>query len=201
MKKMHLNLKIDSFGIYADVPRLLSRFHYSQGDLRTIKEITQRLIDIVKNECEFEINIYDTYVDAAMTLGKEVDELIAQFSMQGKLTEQLMAENIASEILMRQYKKLEEIIENETGMAVLGYHFWGDDEAYPIEGIGEILKDLSLIGITYTADYSLRPAKSVVYRAQLGPKGKEAPGECGTGKNPCDTCKHPCEFKHSERGL
>lgn len=117
-----------------------------------------------------------------MTLGAGIDMLQERYQQTGRMLESYMVGNISGELLMQGYGQLEEWIRAWTGYGVAAYHFPGEEEAYPLEWIPELLTLACQNRVRCNAGFCLEPKMSVAFFAELT---EEA---AGTGAGICDTC-------------
>ena len=105
----------------------------------------------------------------AMTLGEGVDALQEHLSEEGELTRCYMAEALGNELLLEAYASFHQWVEKSQGRGVhvARYHFYGGEEALPLEKMREALMELGQDAVTCNDCFCLRPKKSVVFVAEL----------------------------------
>lgn len=106
-------------------------------------------------------------VRVVLTLGDGPDALQEELLREGKLTECYMIEAIASELLLELYGSYNRWVAAHTDFWVAGYHFYGGEEGYPLEGMRKALADLGVSAVSCNDSFCLQPKKSVVFAAQL----------------------------------
>ena len=180
------------------------KYHYKEEDSKLLESVARDIRGCIKDQEGLEFLIFETYADAAFTMGANLDILLEKYSAAGQLIKQLMLENICSLLLMEAYSNLTELLEHETGRYVGKFHFWGSEEAYPLEKLPEVVAKFTSLRLFCTPDYCLRPSKSVVCRLELSPKAahkstnvlKGICGECTYGKSGrCEQCMPDGEQK------
>ena len=174
------------------VADMAERFHFREEDIPLIEAVARDIRGCIKDQEALEIILTKGYADVAITLGSNLDLLMDKYSRKGMLLEQLAAENIISDILMKFYNQVTKIVEEESGLYAGGSHFWGAEKNLPLEELGETLKSFQKVKLTCTKDFSLRPAKSVVYRMNLlCTRGADE------GSSICQNCPNQCDNKES----
>lgn len=106
------------------------------------------------------------FMEVAMTLGKEIDQLQEQYLQTGLLTEGYMVETLASEILLRGYSAFNQWVSEQTDYAVSRYYFLGSSREYPLSMLPDLLDNLKL-PVACNQAYCMIPKKSVVFVAAL----------------------------------
>lgn len=125
-----------------------------------------------------------------MTLGIGVDLLQERYQNTGRMIESYMVESIGGELLMQGYARIARWIKEQTGYHVTAYHFFGEDEKYPLWQMKEILADAGQTKVTCNEAFCLSPRKSVVFGLELSKDGDEACEEI------CTTCGRRAECSH-----
>lgn len=149
------------------IERVAEKYHYEEKDLELLLQVASDIRGCIKGQEALEIVVSDAHADIAISLGRNLDILLDKYARYDLVMEQLMTENLVSELLMNQYGEVNSILEKEFGLYVSSLHFWGDDAVYSFEKMKENLQIFRHLHVKCTKDYCLVPSKSVVYRADV----------------------------------
>lgn len=149
------------------IQRVAEKYHYEINDIELLMHVASDIRGCIKDQEALEIVAEDSYADIAISLGRNLDLLLDKYAKMDLVMEQLMIENLVSELLMAQYGEVSDILEKEFHLYVSGLHFWGDDEGYSFGRMKETLQSFKHLRVQCTKDFCLIPSKSVVYRVDL----------------------------------
>ncbi len=154
------------------------KFHFEEEHTDEIRKVAEEMLPVMQKEAFWVSTAYSmryqgqtqdtdtTYEKAAISLGKGVDILQESYSEKGLLMQSYIVEILAGELLMRGYDAYNRSVAAHTDRHVARYHFPGSEEAFPLEILPDLLKDLTQ-EITCNAAFCMIPKKSVVFVAEL----------------------------------
>lgn len=166
------------------------KFHFNEGQLAEIREVAEEMLPVLRKEAFWAraaypsenlrhekisgangdgsqpAMLYAAYEKAAMSLGHGVDLLQENYSEKGLLLQSYIVEALSGELLMRGYDAYNRYVAAHTDKHVARYHFPGSEEAFSLEMLPELLKDLTQ-EITCNAAFCMVPKKSVVFISEL----------------------------------
>lgn len=180
------------------IQKAAEKYHYEEKELALLMRVASDIRGCIKDQEALEIVAMEDYADIVISLGRNLDLLLDKYAKGDMVMEELMTENLVSELLMAQYKEVSSILEKDLQQYVSGLHFWGDDQVYSFEKMREVLSCFQHLQIQCTKDYCLLPSKSVVYRADL----KKEPCKKQRDASICEHCSRrlrgECE-QHEDR--
>lgn len=169
---------LDEFHAARFLENVRRKFHFEEEHADEIRKVAEEMLPVMQKEAFGVSAAYSmrypgqrqdadtTYEKAAMSLGKGVDLLQESYSEKGLLMQSYIVETLAGELLMRGYDAYNRSIAAHTDRHVARYHFPGSEEAFPLEILPDLLKDLTQ-EITCNAAYCMIPKKSVVFVSEL----------------------------------
>ncbi len=166
---------------------IVEKYHYEEKDYAALGRVASDVRICIKDQENFCVSyderVWPTGRDAlvTLTLGAGIDLLQERYHSGGRLMESYMLENCSSELLRLGYEKVHQLIVEQTGMYVAQAFFFGGNDEYSLEQMAWQLKERGIKNISCTADYCLRPTKSVVYCVRLGfeePVAKSICSDC-----------------------
>lgn len=171
-----------------------NRYHYETKDMEMLRSVARDMAGCMRWQ-ESTYLMFDekrggTTATVIMTLGVGVDLLQERYQSMGRMLESYMVESIGAELLMQGYKELEQCIKAQTGYYVAAYHFFGEDAAYPLCRMREVLACAGQTKVTCNEGFCLTPRKSVVFCVDLSEKEEENCGEI------CDVCSRRAECSY-----
>lgn len=176
---------------------IIQRQHYNPQDQEVVLSVLHDIRNCIKDQEGMELRITPAYADVVITLGSRLDVLLDRYGRQYHVLRQLVTEHVVSAVLMHQYERVMELLEQETGRRPGRVHFWGSEPEYPLERIPEILEQLKHTGVHYREPGILTPTKSVICRVDLDGTGfhgicvdceRKKRGECQFwGERACQT--------------
>lgn len=148
---------------------ICKKYHYLPENLPEIKRIAESMRVCVREDAFWQHYISRGDVLSAgvvMTLGKGIDALQESCDKKGRLSESYVIEILSGEILMQAYEAYNLWMAENMSYYVVRYYFLGSDEAYPMELLPELLKELSC-PVSYNEGYCMIPKKSAAFYALL----------------------------------
>lgn len=154
------------------------KFHYEITQLDELRDVAVEMLYVMRDEAFWESKRVHTrkpcqdeapdavYEYVVMSLGKEIDSLQDGYSEKGLLTQSYMIEVLASELLLKGYAAYSRHVRRSLDRHVAGYHFPGGEEAFPLEILPELLKELTS-QVTCNSAFCMLPKKSVVFISEL----------------------------------
>ena len=171
------------------------RYHYEEKDRAQLKLVAADMANCMKwQESTYLVWQESTpgQVVVVMTLGIGIDLLQERYAKSGRMMESYMVESIAGELLMLGYAQLEQFIREKMRYYVSAYHFFGSEEAYPLEAMKGILEQTRQSNVICNEAGCLTPKKSVVFLAELTKQENSACGQL------CDTCAARADCDHAK---
>lgn len=169
---------LDEFHSARFLENVRRKFHFEEEHADEVRVVAEEMLPVMQKEAFWVSAAYSmrypgqrqdadtTYEKAAMSLGKGVDLLQESYSEKGLLMQSYIVETLAGELLMRGYDAYNRSVAAHTDRHVARYHFPGSEEAFPLEILPDLLKDLTQ-EITCNAAYCMIPKKSVVFVSEL----------------------------------
>lgn len=150
------------------VEQVIKKYHYGPSDLDEVRKVANDIRACIKDQEGLELSFFnEEAVDVAFSLGGRVDLLLERYAANGEILKELAAENILSELMMEEYVSIARLIEEKTKKLIATFHFWGAEDAYPIEELDKQCQSLEYLKLKFNPDGSLIPAKSVVFQVKL----------------------------------
>ena len=169
---------LDNYPGPAFLEKVRGKYHYEKDWSEALKKSALEMLPFLQKEAFWVSTAYSmryqgqtqdtdtTYEKAAISLGKGVDILQESYSEKGLLMQSYIVEILAGELLMRGYDAYNRSVAAHTDRHVARYHFPGSEEAFPLEILPDLLKDLTQ-EITCNAAFCMIPKKSVVFVSEL----------------------------------
>ena len=169
---------LDNYPGPAFLEKVRGKYHYEKDWSEALKTSALEMLPFLQKEAFWVSTAYSmryqgqtqdtdtTYEKAAISLGKGVDILQESYSEKGLLMQSYIVEILAGELLMRGYDAYNRSVAAHTDRHVARYHFPGSEEAFPLEILPDLLKDLTQ-EITCNAAFCMIPKKSVVFVSEL----------------------------------
>lgn len=154
------------------------KFHFGEEQTADMRMVAEEMLSRMREEAFWIRRMYPAgnrlrtrddetaYECAAMSLGQGVDLLQENYSEKGMLLQSYIVETLAGELLMRGYDAYNRYIMEHTDRHVARYHFPGSEDAFPLEMLPELLKDMTP-RITCNAAFCMQPKKTVVFISEL----------------------------------
>lgn len=154
------------------------KFHYDETHALEIQAVAEEMIPLMREEAFWERRVYSgenkhqskacsvIHEQVVMSLGNGVDRLQERYCERELLSQSYMIEVLASELLLQGYAAYNRYIRKNTEWHVARYHFLGSEEAFPLEMLPYLLKELTPL-ITCNSAFCMMPRKSVAFIAEL----------------------------------
>lgn len=174
---------LEKFVSLVFLEKVRRKFHFEKEQTAEVRKVAEEMLHVLQKEafwvrasymwekCPYRAENAEaahetTYEKVAMSLGKGIDFLQESYSEKGLFLESYVVEVLAGELLMRGYDAYNRYIQAHTDRHVARYHFPGSEDAFPLEMLPELLKDLTQ-KITCNASFCMLPKKSVVFVSEL----------------------------------
>lgn len=169
---------LDQFLSPAFLGGVRRKFHYDETQALEFQAVAVEMLPLLREEAFWERKVFSgeikrsseecsiLYEQVVMSLGNGVDSLQERYSERELLSKSYMIEVLASELLLQGYAAYNRYIRKNTDRHVARYHFPGNEEAFPLEMLPGLLKELTSL-ITCNAAFCMLPKKSVAFIAEL----------------------------------
>lgn len=169
---------LDEFLSASFLKGVRKKFHYDEAQAFEMQKVAEEMLPLMREEAFWKRQTSSVknqhqkkestvlYEQVVMSLGKGIDCLQEKCSESGHLTQSYMIEVLASELLLRGYAAYNQYIKTNTNRHVARYHFPGSEEAFPLEALADILKELAP-HITFNSAFCMMPKKSAAFIAEL----------------------------------
>ena len=137
------------------------KFHFEEEHTDEIRKVAEEMLPVMQKEAFWVSTAYSMRYQ-----GQTQDILQESYSEKGLLMQSYIVEILAGELLMRGYDAYNRSVAAHTDRHVARYHFPGSEEAFPLEILPDLLKDLTQ-EITCNAAFCMIPKKSVVFVSEL----------------------------------
>ncbi len=167
MQHLHMTAELNQ----KEIVEIGRRYHFQTSDLTMLENLYAVMCPLLDVQAWYLVdpqlpNIeFSHYVAAYMTLGEGVDALQDVYLNRNHVSEAYMIECIALELLSRSYEAFAKEVQLQTGMYAVRIHFLGD--RYPFSLIDEINGQMPDTGVSFNAEYSMTPQKSVALLLEL----------------------------------
>lgn len=189
---------LDRLQTFDFLERVRNKYHFNDAQSGEIKAVAEAMRPLLQKEAFWERKPYHVcsswqeqknpdkkYEFAVMSLGNSLDRLQERYSQSGFLMQSYMTEVLACEILMQGYDAYSRYILNKTGWHPLKYHFFGSEEAFPLDMLPGLLEEYAP-QITCNAAFCMLPQKSVALICELTQDEKlQCDSICSGCTNPC----------------
>lgn len=157
--------------------RVQEKYHYGSAQRAELYAVAREMSVPVQKEAFWEHSLMAAegsmagaygaaYEQVVMSLGKGLDMLQESYDAKEMLLQSYMLEVLASELLLRGYEAYNCFIKKSTGWHVAGYHFPGSEDAFPLEALPDMLKNLTQ-RVSCNQAYGMTPKMSTVFIAEL----------------------------------
>lgn len=182
IKKYEFSLNKKDFSI----EMFMKRFHLEASDYERIYATHYFLSEVIT--IKMGIQFFENRIICVVSLGKEFDQLEEVVENSKQLMLSYCMECLGMEYLTQAYRRMNEIVQEETGMWVGNFTFFDEEK---LEDISEILMEFKDFSVKWE-NGMLHPLKSVIFTAEYT---KE---KCDIHN--CETCmQYACNFRNIER--
>lgn len=199
-----------------DFDNMITRYHFRREDRTMLWSLYQALVPLLDIRACFlsKPHLRDVdlrkYAAVFLTLGSGIDALQDVYLQGNHMSEAYMLECIGMELLTRAYGALAGKIQISEGGAAVRMHFIG--EQYPYSVMDEMREQMGETGISFNAQYSMSPQKSVAFLLEFADTvlARELTGETiprhthnsfchGQLAHICSGCNNvDCEYRQKE---
>jgi len=169
---------LDEFLTPAFLEGVCGKFHYEEAQSAELRAVAEKMLPLMREEAFWESkralagesrqaeNPDAVYEYVVMSLGKGIDCLQEKYGEKLLLSESYMIEALASELLIRGYDAYNCYIRKNTKWHVARYHFLGSEEAFPLEMLPGLLRELTK-KVSCNSAFCMVPKKSVAFVSEL----------------------------------
>ncbi len=176
------------------------KYHYGEAQRAELQAVAEAMLPLMRREAFWERRGFPAgkrrftengdgvmFEKAVISLGGGIDRLQEGYSEREMLSRSYMIEALASEVLLQSYEAYNRYVREHTKLHVARYHFPGSEEAFPLEILPGLLKELT-DQITCNAAFCMQPQKSVVFISELT---RDEKVHCGGICAGCDSAHCP----------
>ncbi len=169
---------LDEFLTPAFLEGVCRKFHYEEAQSADLRAVAEEMFPLVREEAFWESkralareprqaeDSDAAYEYVVMSLGKGIDRLQEKCGEKLLLSESYMIEVLASELLIRGYDAYNRYVRKNTKWHVARYHFPGSEEAFPLEMLPGLLRELTQ-KVSCNSAFCMAPKKSVAFVSEL----------------------------------
>jgi len=155
------------------------KYHYGEAQKAEVQAVAEEMLPLMRREAfwvsrefpaqkrrraENEDDV--SFEKVVISLGGGIDALQEGYSEREMLSQSYMIEALAGEALLQSYEAYNRYVGEHTKLHVARYHFPGSEEAFPLEMLSGLLKELT-DKVTCNAAFCMQPKKSVVFISEL----------------------------------
>lgn len=164
--------------------KVREKYHFTEVQAEELRTVAKEMLPYMREEAFWESGDFQAENNrgarcVVMSLGMGVDCLQENYSRTGMLLRAYMIDALAGEIFFEAYKAYHRFVEKNTGFHIVRYHFWGSEEAFPLEMLPRLLSSLDS-QVTCNAAFCMTPKKSVAFVAEMtSDENVQCMGICG----------------------
>lgn len=154
-----------------DFNNMITRYHFQQTDKPMLQGLYQALSPLLDIHACYLSTAQLSHVDLEqyaavfLTLGDGIDALQNLYLQSNHVSEAYMLECIGMELLTKAYEAFAGKLQKSLERRAVRMHFIGD--TYPYSIMDEMREKMGEINISFNAQYSMTPQKSVAYLLEL----------------------------------